>query len=174
MPVTDNGFWPAIDRLDMALCERFVDRNYFVVRFDNRDSGLSKHFDDYTKPNLEQGLSGDTSSVGYSLDDMANDALGLLDHLRNSGCSYLGGVDGSMIAQLIAIREPKRVKSLVLLSTTTGDPTVGQPAPEIQAAPFLRNHGDDILKNAVESSGRWASWTLAYRRGIAGAHSGAN
>jgi len=64
---------------------------------------------------------------------------------------------------------------VVLLSTTTGDPTVGQPAPEIQAAPFLRNHGDDILK---KRGGEF--WSLGImdlwhnRRGIAGAHSGAN
>jgi pimeloyl-ACP methyl ester carboxylesterase len=77
------------------------------------------------------GMAGDLSSASYLLADMANDAVGLLDHLGIEGAHVVGVSMGGMIAQTMAIRHPERVLSLTSIMSTTGDPEVGQPRPEI-------------------------------------------
>jgi pimeloyl-ACP methyl ester carboxylesterase len=97
------------------LCLAFVDRGLRVVRFDNRDAGLSTH--------LPEGTS-------YGLDDMAADAIGLLDHLGIDDAHVWGSSLGGMIAQTMAIGHPDRVRSVISVQSTTGEAEVGQPDPD--------------------------------------------
>ncbi|MDJ0346140.1 alpha/beta hydrolase [Streptomyces sp. H10-C2] len=74
-----------------------------VIRFDNRDSGLSSHFPDAPTPDLQAALSGDMSSASYTLSDMAADVVGLLDALGLDSAHVVGASMGGSIAQTIAI-----------------------------------------------------------------------
>jgi pimeloyl-ACP methyl ester carboxylesterase len=121
---------------DEQLCERFAARGSRVIRFDNRDIGLSSRIDG-PPPNLFAALAGDYSSVPYTLDDMADDTAGLLDALGIASADVVGASMGGMIAQTLAIRYPARVRSLTSMMSTTGAPGVGQPLPETIAGLLL-------------------------------------
>ena len=109
-------------------CRGLAERGLFVVRFDNRDTGLSTHLDDAGAPDIMTVLGGDHSSVPYGLADLADDTVGLLDALGLGSAHVVGASMGGMIAQLVALRHPARVRSLTSIMSTTGDPAVGAPA----------------------------------------------
>jgi pimeloyl-ACP methyl ester carboxylesterase len=109
-------------------CRALADRGLYVIRFDNRDIGLSTHLHDAGAPNILAIFGGDTSSVAYPLTDLADDTVGLLDALGIDRAHLVGASMGGMIAQLVTIRNPERVRSLTSIMSTTGDPTVGAPA----------------------------------------------
>jgi pimeloyl-ACP methyl ester carboxylesterase len=110
-----------------------VERGFYVIRFDNRDVGLSTWFDQAGTPDLMAVLGG-KGRPPYSLSDMAADAAGLLDALAIDSAHVVGVSMGGMIAQSLLIDHPKRVRSLVSIMSTTGDPAVGQPSPEAVTA----------------------------------------
>jgi pimeloyl-ACP methyl ester carboxylesterase len=112
-------------------CRMLAGRGFHVVRFDNRDVGLSTKMDEAQPPDVVAALQGDTSSASYTLDDMADDTAGLLDALGIHAAHVVGASMGGMIAQTLAVRHPDRVRSLVSIMSTTGEPSVGQPRPEI-------------------------------------------
>src|SRR4051812_27789184 len=109
-------------------CAGLADRGLFVVRFDNRDIGLSTHLDDRGAPDILAILGGDRSTVAYPLADLADDTAGLLEALHLDSAHVVGASMGGMVAQLVAIRHPERVRSLTSIMSTTGDPAVGMPA----------------------------------------------
>ncbi len=109
-------------------CRMLAGRGLYVVRFDNRDVGLSTHLDDAGAPDVLAVMGGDHSRVAYRLADMAEDTAGLLDALGLDGAHLVGASMGGMIAQTLAIRHPERVRSLTSIMSTTGDPAVGAPA----------------------------------------------
>jgi pimeloyl-ACP methyl ester carboxylesterase len=109
-------------------CRGLADRGHFVVRFDNRDIGLSTHLHEAGMPDLMAVFGGDASSVPYALTDLADDTVGLLDALGLDSLHLVGASMGGMIAQLVATRNPERVRSLTSIMSTTGDPTVGGPS----------------------------------------------
>lgn len=113
-----------------GFCAELVSRGMRPIRFDNRDAGLSTHFNDAPEPNFQAALSGDFSSVSYSLSDMAADTVGLLDALGLESAHFVGASMGGFISQMVAIEYPTRLRSLTSIMSTTGDPTVGYPAPE--------------------------------------------
>ena len=115
-------------------CSALVDRGLHVIRFDNRDVGLSTHLDDAPAPDVIAAMSGDSSSASYTLSDMAADTVGLLDALALDSTHVVGASMGGMIAQTIAIEHPHRVRSLTSIMSTTGDATVGHPTPEALGA----------------------------------------
>ena len=118
------------------LCRSLVDRGFFVVRFDNRDIGLSTHLHDAPPPDVMAALSGDTSSASYALEDLADDTVGLLDGLGLTDPVHVVGASmGGMIAQTLAIRHPDRVASLTSIMSTPG-PAIGPPTPEAAAVLF--------------------------------------
>jgi pimeloyl-ACP methyl ester carboxylesterase len=86
---------------------------------------------DAPPPDLRAALAGDLSSVSYTLSDMAADAAGLLDALGVGQAHVAGASMGGQIAQTMAIEHPDRVRSLTSMMSTTGNPTVGLPAPDV-------------------------------------------
>jgi len=120
--------WP------QPFCEGLVDRGFHVVRFDNRDVGLSTWFDDQPVDMMElipKAMVGEPIDAPYVLHDMAADAVGLLDTLGVDQAHVVGRSMGGMIAQTMAIDAPERVRSLISMMSTTGDPDVGMAHPEI-------------------------------------------
>jgi pimeloyl-ACP methyl ester carboxylesterase len=116
------------------LCQMFADRGFFVIRYDNRDVGLSTKLEDAGTPDVMALMAGDFSSARYKLDDMADDAAALLDALGIERAHVVGVSMGGMIGQALAIRHPERVLSLTSIMSTTGDQAVGQPRPDVIAA----------------------------------------
>jgi pimeloyl-ACP methyl ester carboxylesterase len=121
---------------DTELCEQIAARGFRVVRFDNRDAGLSTFLPEPVDVfQIMQALGGgELPAVPYLLVDMARDAVGLLDHLGVAKAHVVGASLGGMIAQTIAIEHPERVASLTSVMSTTGDPDVGMPSAEAIAA----------------------------------------
>ena len=117
-----------------GFCRMLADRGFHVVRFDNRDIGRSSMIEGGPEPNIFAAMTGDTSTASYTLEDMADDAAGLLDALGIPAAHVVGASMGGMIAQTLAIRHPGRVLSLTSIMSTTGDPTVGQSKPEAMVA----------------------------------------
>jgi pimeloyl-ACP methyl ester carboxylesterase len=115
-------------------CAALADRGQHVVRFDNRDIGLSTHLHDARPADVMAAFGGDTSSASYTLSDMARDTVGLLDALELDGAHVVGASMGGMIAQTVAIEHPQRVRSLTSIMSTTGDPGVGEATQEALAA----------------------------------------
>jgi pimeloyl-ACP methyl ester carboxylesterase len=113
-----------------------------VVRFDNRDVGRSTKIEGGRPPDLMAAVMGDASSASYTLDEMADDCAGLLDHLGVEAAHVVGASQGGMIAQTLAIRQPGRVLSLVSIMSSTGDRAVGQPHPEALTALLTRPPAD--------------------------------
>jgi len=112
-------------------CEALVAGGLHVIRFDNRDSGLSTHLTDAPPPNLPAALAGDLSSASYTLSDMAADAVGLLNALGIAKAHLAGASMGGAIAQTMAIEHSGRVCSLTSMMSTTGNLKVGQPSAEV-------------------------------------------
>ncbi|MHA1491348.1 MAG: alpha/beta fold hydrolase [Promethearchaeota archaeon] len=117
------------------ICEKFAENGFFVIRFDNRDVGLSTKFDEAGIPDMmEIGAAharGETPEVPYTLEDMADDAIGVLDALNIDKTHVCGASMGGMIAQIIAYRHPSRVLSLTVIMSTTGNPGLPPSKPEI-------------------------------------------
>ncbi|KPI83864.1 putative hydrolase alpha/beta fold family [Leptomonas seymouri] len=108
----------------LQFVQRFVDQGYYVIRYDNRDSGLSTHFDEYGSPALIRLGLPEWLSVGeslpYNLYDMMVDGVLLLDALHISKAHCFGLSMGGMLVQLMAIHHPERVLSLNILCSHAG------------------------------------------------------
>ena len=115
-------------------CMKFVDKGFYVIRFDNRDIGLSTKFEEAGIPDLMKEVMalqrGETITPAYILEDMADDAVGLLDALNIEKAHICGASMGGMIVQIIAFRHPTRVLSLTSIMSTTGNPDLPQAKPE--------------------------------------------
>jgi pimeloyl-ACP methyl ester carboxylesterase len=114
-----------------GFCEMLAERGFHVIRYDNRDIGRSTILRDRPVPTRTQLFVRDRRAASYSLDDMADDAARLLDHLGIEAAHVVGVSMGGMIAQLLTIRHPERVRSLVSIMSTTGNRRVGQPHPRM-------------------------------------------
>ncbi len=122
------------------LCESLINSGFYVIRFDNRDVGLSTKLEDFGLPdfveiNTAYGRGG-TPKVSYTLEDMANDAIGVLDTINIDKAHICGASMGGMIAQILAYKYPSRVQSLTVIMSTTGNPELPQGKPEIMAQFF--------------------------------------
>jgi pimeloyl-ACP methyl ester carboxylesterase len=107
-------------------CEELAARGLYVIRFDNRDIGRSTHLQG-PPPSLLQLLRYSVPAT-YTLADMAQDAVGLLDELEIDRAHVIGASMGGMIAQTLAARAPARTRSLVSMMSSTGGRWVGRPA----------------------------------------------
>lgn len=123
-------------------CQDLANSGYRVLRFDNRDIGLSSHLDHLGKPNLIWGLLkrriGLPIRAPYSLADMAQDAVALLDALQIEQAHVVGASMGGMIAQLVAGMAPQKVLTLTSIMSSSGAPGLPGPTPRAQAALLKR------------------------------------
>ncbi|MBY9003567.1 MAG: alpha/beta hydrolase [Candidatus Lokiarchaeota archaeon] len=117
------------------MCESLANLGFFVIRFDNRDIGLSTKFESAGIPDIMEISAaytrGEIPKIPYTLEDMADDAIGLLDALKIKKAHICGASMGGMIAQIIAYRHPSRVLSLAVIMSTTGNPELPPSKPEI-------------------------------------------
>ena len=124
------------------MVQTLVDAGYRVIRMDNRDIGLSQHFDKLGKPNLLWASLkyklGFPPKAPYSLSDMAQDAIGVLDTLKIKYAHVVGVSMGGMIAQRVAIAAPKRVLSLTSIMSSSGARGLPQARPEVLRALLKR------------------------------------
>ncbi|MFZ4516038.1 MAG: alpha/beta fold hydrolase [Acidimicrobiia bacterium] len=133
-----HGLGAQLTAWDEAFCQRFIDAGYCVIRFDNRDVGLSSKVPfpaDLDIPSeVLRGLAGEPITSPYTLADMAADAVGVLDACNISRAHVLGVSMGGMIVQQMAIQAPSRVATLTSIMSTTGDLDVGYADPAVLAA----------------------------------------
>jgi pimeloyl-ACP methyl ester carboxylesterase len=108
-------------------CEQLSDRGFYVIRFDNRDSGRSTPIPGRPPP-LGQLVRRRIDPVLYTLSDMADDALGLIRALEIEPAHIVGASMGGMIAQTLAAEHPESVRTLVSIMSNTGSRWSGQPA----------------------------------------------
>jgi len=128
------GFGGQMILWEEEFCELLVAAGLYVIRFDNRDVGLSSKLEEIGEPDLGEILTA-ARRVGeieapYTLEDMGDDAIGLLDALGLHRAHVCGSSMGGMIAQTMAIRHPGRVSSLICMASTTGSPEVASASPE--------------------------------------------
>lgn len=120
---------------DEAFCRDLSEKGYFVIRFDNRDSGLSTRFVDAGLPDImgmiHARMAGNPVDAPYTLEDMAEDTAGLLDALGIEKAHICGMSMGGMIAQTLALRYPERFLSLTSIYSTTGNPELPPPQPHV-------------------------------------------
>ncbi|MEU9707817.1 alpha/beta hydrolase [Streptomyces sp. NPDC047967] len=146
-------------------CRALADRGRYVIRYDNRDCGLSTKFDEHP---VDMGRfiaavsSGDfpaaLAMVPYRLRDMADDGLGLLTALGIERAHVVGASMGGMIAQTMALSFPERVLTLTSMMSSTGESAYGQSSPEAQAVLFAPKAADRAgYVAAAEKELAWAS-----------------
>lgn len=148
-------------------CEDLAARGYRVIRFDNRDAGFSTHFSHVAPPDFgalaAALMAGQRPKVPYTLPDMAQDAVGLLDALAIDRAHVVGLSMGGMIAQIMASEHPRRVLSLTSIMAGTGNPALPQAAPDVLAM-MMRPAPDPVADEAGFLAHR-----LAFTHRIAGA-----
>jgi len=122
------------------------------VRFDNRDIGRSsKAHGRVTRASLVRAFAGGRVRAPYTLDDMAADTLGLMDHLGFESAHLVGVSMGGMIAQTMTIAHPSRVRSLTCIMSTTGKRTVGWQHPSLLPTLLTpRNSRDDYITGSAQ------------------------
>lgn len=143
------GLGAQMTRWPEAFCEKLGARGFRVIRYDNRDVGLSEKIEAAGVPDLQAVfaavMSGQPAQVGYTLTEMAADGVGLLDALGVDRAHVVGASMGGMIAQLIAADYPQRTLSLTSIMSTSGDP--GLPPATQAALGVLANRGPDPLSD---------------------------
>jgi pimeloyl-ACP methyl ester carboxylesterase len=149
-----------------ALCQGLAAKGFFVIRYDNRDTGLSTDFGAWGVPNIAEAvgkvMQGQKVDAPYLVKDMAADGIGLLDALGLDQAHMVGASMGGMIAQTVAALWPQRTRSLVSIYSTSGRPglPIGKPEalamltaqPEGPAREQLIKHGMK-LRTAIGSPG---------------------
>jgi pimeloyl-ACP methyl ester carboxylesterase len=114
---------------DEAFCTQLANRAFHVIRFDNRDSGLSTRMEDAGDPDMAAAFGGNPRPA-YQLDDLADDSVGLLDALGVGAAHIVGASMGGFIAQLVALNHPDRVLSLTSIMSGPGGTDAVAPKPE--------------------------------------------
>src|SRR6476646_3364295 len=114
---------------DEEFCEQLRDRGFFVIRYDNRDAGLSTKFEAAGEPDLMAAFGGNPNPA-YHLDDLADDAVEVLSALGIDAAHVVGVSMGGFIAQLVAINHPERVLSLTSIMSGPGGRDAVPPQPE--------------------------------------------
>jgi pimeloyl-ACP methyl ester carboxylesterase len=133
---------------------QLVAHGFRVIRFDNRDIGLSQRFDHLGVPNLAfdavRHRFGLPVSSPYTIADMAHDTAALLDALGLPAAHVCGASMGGMIAQQLAVRHPQRVKSLTLMMTTSGARSLPQPRWKVQLAMLSRPKNPRDVESVID------------------------
>jgi pimeloyl-ACP methyl ester carboxylesterase len=140
-------------------CEKLVGLGYRVIRFDNRDVGLSsklhgQRHDGALIPNLLRSFLGLPSTSVYRLEDMADDAIALLDHLGIDRAHIVGASMGGMIAQIVAARYPERTAGLGIIFSSNNSALLPPPAPDALMALIKGPHPGSPKEVIIENSVR--------------------
>lgn len=144
-----SGLGSQMIRWDHTFCDLLVEKGFRVIRFDNRDSGSSVF-------NSKREIPSDKSieeifaklskeGIPYSLMDMADDVIGLLNHLNIEKAHIAGRSMGGIIAQLLGSYYPERVLSLTIIMSTSMNPSLPKPDPEVMAM-LTQVSADPILQ----------------------------
>ena len=156
------GLYNQLIRWPNAFCESLVNRGYRVIRFDNRDVGLSDKMHGQRAPSFFRialkSLFGIPVKIPYTLSDMADDTVGLMDALGIEKAHVVGMSMGGMISQIVAGRYSQRVLSLTSIMSTTGALGVGQASPAVakqMVKPIPK--GVSALQNSVNTRQMFAS-----------------
>jgi pimeloyl-ACP methyl ester carboxylesterase len=144
-------WWP------VELCRRLAGAGFYVIRYDNRDTGHSTRFRGrrVTRKDLVRAFFGRRIQVPYSLRDMARDAVGLLDHLGIDAAHVAGVSMGGMIAQTLAVEHPDRVLSLTSIMSSVGARTSGYQHPILLPG---------LLRRAARTKEQYVAGTIAYHK----------
>ncbi len=141
-----------------SFCTELVEHGYHVVRFDNRDIGLSQRMDHHKAPNLPWLVIRKAMNIpvplGYRLNDMAEDAVGVLDALGIDAAHIVGASMGGMIAQLVAARHPERCLSLTSIMSTTGHRSLPRAERDATRALMLKPENPDDIDSIIERNVR--------------------
>lgn len=126
------------------MCQALADSGFYVIRFDNRDVGLSTHLRNAPTPTVTEALLR-RKKAPYTIQDMAEDTLGLITALGFDSVHLVGASMGGFISQTVAITAPDRVRSLTLIMTSTGSRRVGNPKPAVFSGLTRRRVYNDQL-----------------------------
>ncbi|MDG2112818.1 MAG: alpha/beta hydrolase [Actinomycetota bacterium] len=156
------GFTAQMTAWDDGFCAGLADTGHHVVRFDNRDCGLSSKFDgqlvDIQQLMVAGAMGTPLPEVPYDLSDMGADGFGLLDALGIDAAHLVGASMGGMIVQQMAIDQPDRVLSLTSIMSTTGNPDFMESSEEAMAALLAPPPADrDGYVEAAKSALIWTS-----------------
>jgi len=139
-----------------AFLDRFVEAGYYVIRFDNRDIGLSTHLNDRLAGHplsvMVRSRLGLAIEAPYTLHDMARDTLAIIEALELPWVHLVGASMGGMISQLVAAKYADRVRSLTLLMTSTNSPRLPMPKPELvmkMAGYGVQGHSEEAVVERV-------------------------
>ena len=170
------GFTAQMVAWEEDFCQQLVERGHFVIRFDNRDCGLSTKLHGVPSNSdavvMAAMMETEMPEVAYTLADMAGDAAKLLDHLNIERAHIMGASMGGMIAQTFAINYPHRTKTLISIMSQPGEMTVGQATPEaleliVTPAPSTR---DEYIAFAPKwqlwQSKKYRSDEISYRNAV--------
>lgn len=148
--------WP------IEFCEALAGHGFHVIRYDNRDIGLSTKFDDAGVPDMPAlmlaMMTGQKPKIAYTLADMAADGMALLDQLNIDRAHIVGASMGGMIAQLMAATSPSRALTLTSIMSTTGNPAIPPAKPEAMAV--LTNRPTTADADAIVDFGVQAARTI--------------
>ena len=144
-------FWRA------EFCQKMIDQGLRVIRFDNRDVGLSGKLPEHHSgapllPRMARSFLGMASPAAYTLEDMADDAAALLDHLGVDRAHVVGASMGGMIAQVFAARHRARTRALGVIFSSNNQSALPPPGPQQLLAVLSKPSGtgrDAIIDNAV-------------------------
>ncbi|GAB1437594.1 alpha/beta hydrolase [Providencia sp.] len=145
-------------------CQQLANAGFYILRVDNRDTGLSPHMDNF--PSIDLGAliqkmqNGEQFAIPYTLMDMADDIIQLLDSLSIDKAHVIGRSMGGMIAQLVAAKYPERTLSLCAIMSSTGNPALPQSEPDVMQ--MLMSSG----ANPKENLEAYLTGQLAFYRRI--------
>lgn len=142
--------WP------LTLIKGLADKDFYIVTFDNRDSGLSHHYDELGIPNLSEAMAakqqGKTFNPPYTLEDMASDVVELMNELHIEKAHMVGASMGGIIAQYVALNDRDRVLSLTCIYSTSGNPELPPAKKEVlEFFSSSMNSGDQSFESVINN-----------------------
>ena len=153
---------------DEEFLAQLLEKGVFIIRFDNRDAGLSTKFEEGGIPDMKGTKKGKGPRIPYTLDDMADDAVGLLDALGIEKAHICGISMGGMIAQHIALSYPDRVRKLVLACTFARRDADGGRSSEWMKRVGLRDDATNDELRAIDMRRIGQAYSLAINGRLAG------